>query len=227
MKSFSDCSPRLDYRPDVALRLRALSADQHAFAVKSPEPTVAAVVRQQTRVAWSRARRLCTEGRVTVNGERCLDPASRVVPGTVVAVDQWAPKLRTGPLAESAIVFYDRDVVVVDKPVGMLSIADEPGNKETIVDYTRTLLRQMGGHGVDAKLGVVHRLDKDTSGLMVFARTAHAKHTLAAQFREHSIDRVYHAIAHGAVTATRVETYLLLNRGDGIRGSYGTFRRAH
>ena len=60
---------------------------------------------------------------------------------------------------------------------------------------------------------------------MVFARTAHAKRTLAAQFREHTIDRVYHAIAHGAVTATRIETYLLLDRGDGIRGSYGHFRR--
>ena len=51
--------------------------------MKSPEPTVAAVVRQQTGIAWSLARRLCTEGRVTVNGERCLDPASRVAPGTV------------------------------------------------------------------------------------------------------------------------------------------------
>src|SRR6266542_595896 len=194
-------------------------------AVKSPERTVAAVVRQQTGVAWSRARRLCTEGRVTVNGQRCLDPASRVAPGTVVVVDQWAPKLRTGPLAESTIVFYDREVVVVDKPVGMLSVADEPGNKDTLVDYTRTLLRRMGGRGVDAKLGVVHRLDKDTSGLIVFARTAHAKRALAAQFRAHTIDRVYHAIAHGAVAATRVETYLLLDRGDRMRGSYGHFRR--
>jgi len=194
--------------------------------VNSQHPTVAAVVRQQTGIAWSRARRLCTEGRVTLNGQRCLDPASRVAPGTVVAVDQRAPKLRTGPLAESAIVFYDRDVVVVDKPVGMLSIADEPGNKETIVDYTRTLLRRIDGRGVDAPLGVVHRLDRDTSGLIVFARTAHAKRVLATQFREHTIDRVYHALAHGAVTATRVETYLLLDRGDGLRGSYGHFRRS-
>jgi 23S rRNA pseudouridine1911/1915/1917 synthase len=193
--------------------------------VKSPEPTVAAVVRQRTGVAWSRARGLCIEGRVTVNGQRCLDPASRVSPDAVVVVDEGAPKLRTGPLAESAIVFQDRDVVVVDKPVGMLSVADEPGNKDTLVDYTRTLLRRMGGPGVDAKLGVVHRLDKDTSGLMVFARTASAKRALAAQFREHTIDRVYHAIAHGAVSATRVETYLLLDRGDGMRGSYGLFRR--
>ena len=194
--------------------------------VKSPDPTVAAVVRQQTGVAWSLARRLCTEGRVTVNGQRCLDPASRVAPTTVVAVDRRAPKLRIGPLAESAIVFYDRDVVVVDKPAGILSVADEPGNKETIADYTRTLLRRMGGRGLDAKLGVVHRLDKETSGLMVFTRTADAKRKLAAQFRAHHIDRIYHAIAHGAVSATRIETYLVMDRGDGIRGSYGHFRRA-
>jgi 23S rRNA-/tRNA-specific pseudouridylate synthase len=60
---------------------------------------------------------------------------------------------------------------------------------------------------------------------MVFARTAHAKRALAAQFREHTIDRVYHAIAHGTVTAKRVETHLLLDRGDGMRGSHGFFRR--
>jgi 23S rRNA pseudouridine1911/1915/1917 synthase len=60
---------------------------------------------------------------------------------------------------------------------------------------------------------------------MVFARTAHAKRVLAVQFREHAIDRVYHAIAHGVVPATRVETHLVLDRGDGIRGSYGHFRR--
>jgi len=196
--------------------------DPPGFDVK---PTVAAVVRQQTGVAWSLARRLCAEGRVTVDGERCLDPASRVAPDTVVAVDRRAPRLRTDPLCESAIVLYDRDVVVVDKPAGILSVADAPGTKETAVDYTRTMLRRMDRRGVDAPLGVVHRLDKDTSGLIVFTRTAHAKRALAAQFREHTIDRVYHAIAHGAVTAARVETDLLSDRGDGMRGSYGHFRR--
>ena len=162
---------------------------------------------------------------MTLNGERCVDPATRVAAGAVVAVDEQAPKLRSGPLPEGAIVYFDRDLVVVDKPVGILSVADEPGNKATIVDYARTQLRRLGGHGVDGKLGVVHRLDRDTSGLMVFARTAHAQRTLAAQFRQHTIERVYHAIAHGAVTAKRVETHLLLDRGDGMRGSYGVFRR--
>jgi 23S rRNA pseudouridine1911/1915/1917 synthase len=182
-------------------------------------------VREQTGVSWSRARDLCTQGRVTVNGERCLDPAQRVSPGAAVAVDERAPKLRTGALPESAIVFSDRDVVVVDKPAGMLSVADEPGNKDTLVDWTRILLRRMGGRSLDRELGVVHRLDKETSGLMVFARTLEAKRILASQFRAHDVERVYQAIAHGAVTEERVETHLVEDRGDGIRGSYGHFRR--
>ena len=192
---------------------------------RPPEPTVAAIVREQTGAAWSRARELCAEGRVTVNGERCLNPALRVPPGAAVIVDERAPKLGTGSLPESAIAYYDRDVVVVDKPAGMLSVAYEPGDKDTLVDCTRTLLRRMRGRGLDRRLGVVHRLDKDTSGLMVFARTMVAKRVLAAQFRAHDIERVYHAIAHGVVAAQRVETHLVMDRGDGLRGSYGLFRR--
>ena len=63
------------------------------------EPTLAEVVREQTGLAWSRARALCTDGRVTVDGQRCIDPASRVAPGAVVLVDEQGPRVRTGPLA--------------------------------------------------------------------------------------------------------------------------------
>ena len=164
------------------------------------------------------------EGRVTVDGARCLDPAMRVAPNSVIVVDPTARRLEDGPLARSAIVFHDRDVVVVNKPAGMLSVADEAGNKDTLVDHTRTLLRRIAEGGADSKLGVVHRLDKETSGLMVFTRTAAAKRILAAQFREHSVERIYHAIAHGTVASARVETFLVLDRGDGLRGSYGHFR---
>jgi 23S rRNA pseudouridine1911/1915/1917 synthase len=194
--------------------------------MKSPAPTVASVVREQTGVSWSRARSLCTEGRVTVDGERCLDPARRVLPEAIVAVNEHGPKIAKGPLAKDAIVFFDRDLVVVDKPPGILTVADEAGNKDTLAEYARTLLRRMGGTGKDAGLGVVHRLDKDTSGVMVFARTADAKRVLAAQFRAHDIDRVYHAIAHGTVSEAHVETHLVMDRGDGLRGSHGHFRRA-
>ena len=194
--------------------------------MKSTEqPTVAAVVRQQTGLAWSRARRLCSEGRVTVNGRRCLDAALRVPSGAAVVVDEAAPKLRTSRLTEGAIVYYDRDIVVVDKPASVLSVADEPGTKDTLANRARTLLRKIAPRDRDGALGVVHRLDKETSGLMVFARTADAKRTLAAQFRSHDIDRAYHAIAHGVIAATVVDTYLVLDRGDGLRGSHGHFRR--
>ena len=192
---------------------------------ESPGLTVAAIVREQTGVAWSRARELCARGCVTVNGRRCLDPAVRVPPGAGVVVDEGAPRLRTCPLPESAIVFWDHDVVVVDKPAGMLSVPYEPGDKDTLVDWTRILLRRIGGRGSKRELGVVHRLDKETSGLMVFARTLEAKRILADRFRAHDMERVYLAIAHGTVTAKRIETHFIPDRGDGLRGSYGLFRR--
>lgn len=192
----------------------------------APDRTVAAVVREQTGFAWTRAKKLCTDGRVTVNGERCTDPAARVSPDAVVVVDPWGPKHRPGPLREDAVVFVDRDVVVFDKPAGMLSVADEPGNKDTLALHARTLLRRLNAPGDDSPLGVVHRLDRDTSGVMVFARTASAQRVLATQFRDHTVDRVYHAIAHGTVTAVRMDTMFLLDRGDGLRGSHGHFRRA-
>src|SRR5690349_13482752 len=189
-------------------------------------PTLAAVVREQTGLSWSRAKKLCTDGRVTLDGERCLDPAARVLPGAEVVVNAHGPKLETGPLSRGAIVFADRDIVIVDKPAGMLSVADEPGNKDTLAEYTRILLRRMGGRGEEGGLGVVHRLDRDTSGLMVFTRTAEAKRKLAAAFRIHDIERTYLAIAHGIVSEGRIETHLLLDRGDGLRGSHGHYRRA-
>jgi 23S rRNA pseudouridine1911/1915/1917 synthase len=198
------------------------------------DPTLAAVVRELTGVAWSRAKQLCADGRVTVDGERCTDPATRIAPGASVVVDPHGPKRLSGPLSRDAIVSFDRDVVVVDKPAGMLSVADEEGNTDTLVHHARTLLRKIGKTGVrpgsdpgfvDVPLGVVHRLDRDTSGLLVFTRTASALRSLAAQFDEHSVERVYHAIAHGTVTAQRIETDLILDRGDGLRGSYGHFRR--
>ena len=193
--------------------------------MESPRPTLAAVVRARTGATWSRARKLCEEGRVSVDGERCLDPAARVALDAVVAIDEHAPKVRRGPLAESAIVYFDAEVVVVEKPAGMLSVADEEGNPDTLVNHARTVVRRMDKGGKDSALAVVHRLDKETSGVMVFARTASAHRSLAEQFRAREMDRVYEAIVHGEAVARRVETELVEDRGDGLRGSFGHFRR--
>jgi 23S rRNA pseudouridine1911/1915/1917 synthase len=189
-------------------------------------PTLAAVVRERTAASWSRARALCRDGRVTVDGTPCLDPATRVGPDARVVIDPHAPKRAKGPLAENAIVYFDRDLVIVDKPAGMLSVPDEPGNKDTLAEHARLLVQRIEGKGHVPGFAVVHRLDKDTSGVMVFARNAAAQRTLAAQFGTHEIDRIYVAIAHGIVAGRSVESDLLLDRGDGLRGSHGHFRRA-
>jgi 23S rRNA pseudouridine1911/1915/1917 synthase len=189
--------------------------------------TLAALVRERTGVSWSRARALCEQGRVWVDGEPCLDPARRVASDAAIDIRRNAPKATAaGALAADAVVFYDRDVVVVDKPAGMLSVADEPGRKDSLDLHVRTLLRRLDRDGRDAKLGVVHRLDRETSGVMVFARTAQSQRALAAQFRAHDVDRVYEAIVHGRIDARRIESDLLLDRGDGLRGSHGHFRRS-
>ena len=190
----------------------------------APLPTLASVVRERTGAAWSKARKLCEEGRVQVDGAPVLDPAVRVEPDAVVTIDERGPKRRESALGRDAIVFQDRDLVVVDKPPGLLSVADEAGQRDTAMDHARTALRRLGVE--DTALGVVHRLDRDTSGLMVFTRSALAKRVLAAAFRAHDVERVYVAIAHGMVAAADIESDLVLDRGDGLRGSHGHFRRA-
>ena len=189
-------------------------------------PTLAALVREKTGLSWSRARKLCMDGRVTVEGERCLDPAARVAPDAAVVVDAHGAKAERGPLAKDAIVFHDRDVVVVDKPAGMLTVGYE-GEKETLAEHARLVLKRLDRTARDTGLGVVHRLDKETSGLVVFTRTAQAKRDLAAQFRAHDLERTYIALAHGDVAEARIESFFLDDRGDGLRGSWGHFRRAH
>ena len=185
------------------------------------------MVRGQANVSWSKAKALCEQGRVAVDGVRALDPSMRVAADAAVTIDAFAPKLRAGPLPGDSIVHFDRDLVVVDKPPGLLSVADDEEGEDTLAQHVRTMLRRLDRGGTDAKLGVVHRLDKDTSGLMVFARNATAQRALAAAFRAHDIERVYHALAHGAVEAATLESDLVLDRGDGLRGSWGAYRRAN
>ena len=73
---------------------------------------------------------------------------------------------------------------------------------------------------------MVQRLDKDTSGLLVFARTRQAGDVLRTQLRAHTVERRYVALAHGIVHARRHESLIVPNRGDGLRGSFGRLRPA-
>jgi 23S rRNA pseudouridine1911/1915/1917 synthase len=187
--------------------------------------TLAAFVRELLgNIPWSKARELAASGRVWIDGERARDPAMRITEGMEVEVDPEAPRERRGVLGKDAILHVDADVVVVDKPAGVLTVPYEEGDRDTLVDLTRAALRRMSrGADRDPMVGAVQRLDKDTTGVLVFARTMRAKRSLEEQLREHSVTRRYRAIAHGAFEGRRrFETSLVQDRGDGLRGSWGS-----
>lgn len=200
------------------------------FSVEVPKDdagrTLSEVVRSAlpAGTSWNQARELCKRGKVRLNGAPASDAAVRLAVGDRIEIDMHAPRRREHVLDESALVYFDADVVVVNKPAGLLSVPFEADDKNTLIDRVRALLRHKTGQ-VRSELGAVQRLDKDTTGLMVFTRTLSAKRALQQLFRKHDMERRYLALAHGVVSGQRIETQLLADRGDGLRGSYGHFRR--
>jgi len=207
------------------------------ITVERSDLTLARVVREALgEVSWNRARELCRSGRVQVDDQPARDPAQRVATGARVKVDPTAPRARKGVLPEAALVYTDADVVVVNKPAGILSVPFESTDRDTLIDITRAALRRRPARGFrgspahgaaryDPELGIVHRLDVDTTGLLLFTRNLAAKRALSQQFRAHSVHRRYLALVHGLPIGRSFDTLLLRDRGDGLRGSWGHFRR--
>jgi 23S rRNA pseudouridine1911/1915/1917 synthase len=116
-------------------------------------------------------------------------------------------------------VHEDRHLVVAEKPAGISSVPYERGERETLMDSIRAEWKGRGLPAAARVLHVVHRLDKDSSGLLVYARTRAAERALQMQFRRRTISRVYLCLAHGRVESGTIETRLVRDRGDGLRGS--------
>ena len=187
--------------------------------------TLAACVREMVPgTSWSKAKELCAGGRVQVDGVPATDPARRMSAGERV-------EIRIGSQADAApghlVVHLDADVVVVRKPAGILTVPFERDDRDTLLSHVRVAVRRMDaakGKERSATLRAVQRLDKETSGLVVFARSIPAQRDLQAQLGEHSVLRRYLALVHGAAEDAVYETLLVPNRGDGLRGSWGIFR---
>jgi 23S rRNA pseudouridine1911/1915/1917 synthase len=196
------------------------------------------------RLSLSRweARRLLREQQVRINGAPCADPHRRLQRGQRVQVrlptsrpkkDKPAPRHRSpasprrGP--QPIIRYADEHIVVVEKPAGLTTMRHAEDVAEfgqrarrflppTLADMLPVLLAQRSkNHGTAAR--AVHRLDKDTSGLVVFARTVEAERHLGQQFRAHTIERQYLAVVRGRAKPGRIESWLVRDRGDGRRGS--------
>jgi 23S rRNA pseudouridine1911/1915/1917 synthase len=193
--------------------------------------TLAAVVRralstEAAPISWSRARELVSTGRVEIGGAEATDEAQRLKPGERVAIHPERPKRTAGVLAAEDLVHVDADVVVVRKRAGVMTVPFADGDRDTLIDQIRARLvrleKSRGARPRDLVIGAVQRLDKDTTGLLVFARNVSSKRHLEEQLRAHTVFRRYVGLAHGAVREARIESWIVQDRGDGLRGSWGT-----
>jgi len=173
--------------------LKATSAD----AGQRMDRFIAAIIGTISR---SRVKTLIEEGHLTADGRQVTEPAETVRAGCIYCLD-IPPPTPAAPLPQSIpfpILYEDSDLIVLDKPAGLV-VHPAPGNPDgTLVN---ALLAHCGpgftGIGAERRPGIVHRLDKDTSGVMVVAKTQLANDALTQAFANRDLDRAYQALCWG------------------------------
>lgn len=173
-----------------------------------------------------RIKTLIVEGQI-VSGGRSLNPSMKVAVGQDYSITLPAP-VSLDAVAQDIpldIVHEDADLIVVDKPAGLV-VHPAAGNLDgTLVN---ALLHhcdgQLSGIGGVARPGIVHRIDKDTSGLLVVAKSDKAHEGLARQFKDHSIDRLYAAIVYGIPTPGSGTVDAWIGRSDADRKKMAVHR---
>ena len=150
-------------------------------------------------------RKMLQNGRVRVNGEMEKDAKRELEADDVVEVAQKSARLEL-PVGLT-ILHEDTDVIVVLKGNGLLTVATERDRENTAQAYLNTYL----GARREERIHVVHRLDRETSGVLVFAKNFHAREQLKEQFAAHTVDRLYIAIIEGRIDppAGTIRSYLI------------------
>jgi 23S rRNA pseudouridine1911/1915/1917 synthase len=169
------------------------------------DKALAAAVPEEAALSRSRLMRMIEGGEVSRDGVAVTDPKARVAEGQVYSLRlslavEVATRAEPIPLS---IVWEDADLIVLDKAAGMV-VHPAPGSPSgTLVN---ALLHHCGdtlsGIGGERRPGIVHRIDKDTSGLLVVAKSDRAHHGLTRQFEDHSVNRHYLAVVQGVPQAS-------------------------
>ena len=156
---------------------------------------------QNSQLTRAQLHRLILEGQVLLNG-RFAKPAQKVRSGDLVSLTIPPPR-ETGVVPQwmpLTLVYQDADIVVIDKPAG-LSVHPGPGHPDqTLVNGLLARCPDSQGVGGAIRPGIVHRLDKDTSGLMMVAKNHHAHQELSEQIKERRVTKGYIALATGTVS---------------------------
>lgn len=153
----------------------------------------------------SQVKRLIDEGRVYLNGAPCTKAGRKVAAGDRISVELPPPPRETAePQAIPLdIVYEDDSIIVVNKPRGMV-VHPAPGNPDrTLVNALLAHCGRLSSVGGAQRPGIVHRIDKETSGLIVVAKTAEAHLHLARQLKERTMGRRYIAYVHGVPRSDR------------------------
>ena len=204
------------------------------FTVATAEAghTLAKVLRSRLGgPSWNDVRRLIAARRVKVGDAVCSDDARRLKENEVVVLLEHPRPLPRVAHPERLVVRHlDEHVVVVEKPAGVNTVrhpAELEWSEErrrtdpTLEDLTQWAVAHQLGRQLRERprLRIVHRLDRETSGLLVFARSALAERELGMQFRKHTVVRRYLAVVPGFLKPQTIRSNLVPDRGDGRRGS--------
>ncbi|WP_264212924.1 RluA family pseudouridine synthase [Leisingera thetidis] len=167
---------------------------------KRLDKAVSRDVPEEASLSRTRLARLIEEGALTVDGAVVQDAKAKIAEGAQIAIEvEEAEDSHIGPEdIPLEIIFEDEDLIVINKPAGMV-VHPAPGSPSgTLVN---ALLHHFGGNlsgvGGVKRPGIVHRIDKETSGLLVAAKSDAAHQGLAAQFEKHTVERYYQAICYG------------------------------
>jgi 23S rRNA pseudouridine1911/1915/1917 synthase len=189
--------------PTREARERGLVISHRVTSAQAGRRLDALLSELEPELSRAQAQRLIERGHVMLDG-RAAKPARRVREGEVVEGEPPPPE-PSGLEPESIplrVLHEDRDLIVIDKPAGIVVHPSAGHARGTLVN---ALLHHCGdslsGIGGVSRPGIVHRLDKDTSGVMVVAKNDVAHQGLAAQFKAHSIERAYLALVRGTPRA--------------------------
>lgn len=153
-----------------------------------------------TGVSRTKAAELIDAGCVRANGE-AVARSWRLTPGTLLEVDELVPAapvaITSEPIPGMAILYDDADLVVVDKPVGVAAHPSPGWTGPTVVGGLAAAGYQIATSGAAERQGIVHRLDVGTSGVMAVAKSERAYSALKQQFRDRTVEKVYHALVQG------------------------------
>lgn len=165
-------------------------------------------------VTRSQLARLIDEARVMVNDRPATKPGQRVRAGDRITVEvpPPAPSRAVPEAIPLTIVYEDDDLVVVDKPAGLVVHPAAGHVGGTLVNALLYHAGPIAAGGEPLRPGIVHRLDKETSGLLVVAKTEAAREALAARFKTHAVERQYTALVHGVPAGGRGRIESLIGR---------------